>query len=101
MVRDKSLTNKRHGATIRGMDDLTLGIMVLARMQELGLDLESASALTGISERHLRRIIEDAGFTPQEGTQAKLEALGLSRESIVLGATRSKMKVLQSRLVPA
>lgn len=98
MVSRQSLTRIRAASRIKSMDDLTLGVMVLARMNELRLDLDGAVALTGISARHLRRIIDDEGFTPQAGTQEKLQLLGLSAESIMLGSSRSKVKVLRAKL---
>lgn len=97
----QNLTRIQGGSKIRAMEDLTLGKLVLARMVELGLDLEGVSSLTGISVRHLRRIVEDEGFSPQSATAEKLTALGLSHESIAVGAARCKLKVLRSKLEPA
>lgn len=91
---DKSLTGKRKHSTIRAMEDLTLGRMVAAKMQELGLDLEAAAAQTGISERHLRRILDDDGYMPQERTREKLVRLGLTPQNIGLGAARSKSRAV-------
>jgi len=83
---------------IRSMEgERTLGRMVYERMDVLGLDLEGAAELTGISERHLRRIIEDEGGAPQGVTRERLQRLGLSEREIALGNNRTKLQQLQAK----
>lgn len=82
-------------------DNLTLGQLVLARLAELHLDLEGAATVTGISERHLRRILEDEGHAPWGSTIAKLERLGIERDALTKAASRTKIKALQVKIDPA
>jgi hypothetical protein len=73
------------------MDAVTLAAIVSARIDELGWTLEKTSDETGISTRHLRRIVGDERYRPQRGTIAKLEHLGIPRSTLLLGVYQQEL----------
>lgn len=73
------------------MEGLTLAAMISARLDELGWTLERASCETGISTRHLRRILANEGYRPQDGTLLKLTKLGLPRSTLLLGVYQQEL----------
>lgn len=73
------------------MDAVTLAAIVSARIDELGWTLEKASCETGISTRHIRRIVGDERYRPQRGTIEKLEKLGIPRSTLLLGVYQQEL----------
>lgn len=94
---DKSLTRIERMRRLKGVEDLTLGSILLAQMHALGIDFDEAAARTGLSERHLKRIANDE-HAPQDATATKLEVLGIPRSVIAQGAAKTKARMTLSRL---
>ena len=86
------LTQKLGRPRIRpNMDAVTLAAVISVRLEELGWTLERASCETGISTRHLRRIIGDERYRPQRGTVEKLSKLGIPRSTLLLSVYQQEI----------
>lgn len=66
--------------------NLTLGSVIGARMKEMDWTIRDASRISGVSYRHLQRILHEEGYSPHGDTIDKLAKLGIAKSTLALAA---------------
>lgn len=78
------------------MESVTLAAVINARLEELGWNLKRAAEETGISYRHLIRMVKDERYRPQRSTVEKLASvLGIPRSTLLLAIYQQEMSLAQ------
>lgn len=76
------------------MEKVTLAAVISARLEELGWTIDRAAEETGISYRHMRRIVGDERYRPQRATVEKLTHLGVPRSTLLLAIYQQELELI-------